>query len=104
MTSTEWNPMTYKYLVQRKIEKLWVMHFPGGTKAAEAIVHWVEGTGGRAEHVFSEEDADADCVVLYSPDGPPLFAYPGDWVIQGSDGTFAPCKDAEFRVIFEGAK
>lgn len=92
----------YKFLVQKKPVKVWVMHFAGGEESALPIINWILENGKVASWNEATDDKVAGLYIT-TLEGE-MHASPNDWIIQGVKGEFYPCEDSIFKLTYEGAK
>ena len=76
----------------------------GTLEVAGLIVRWILDEGGRA-HYETVQMQDGHIVIQTLEDGPDWIAKhvasPGDWIIQGIQGEFYPCKPDIFEATYE---
>lgn len=77
--------------------------FTGGEEEGKKIVAWIQLNGGKAKwngkgggHPYPEN------IKIETLEGT-MFAIPGDWIIQGVQGEFYPCKPDIFAATYDPA-
>lgn len=82
------------------------VHFDGQPNSATEIIDWGLSTGQTI--TFHCGDGEACRKQFHSLKIPTLegtmFAEPGDWIIQGVQGEFYPCKPDIFDATYERAE
>jgi hypothetical protein len=72
----------------------------GAVLAATGIIDWVLANGGTAR--YRNDAVTTPRIAIDTLEGT-MYASPGDWIIQGVQGEFYPCKPDIFAATYEPA-
>lgn len=69
-------------------------------KSKVVTIHAVQFGGTHDEHAAIQSGTEPAGFFVQTLEGP-LRIQPGDWLIEGTEGEFYPCKDSVFRRKYE---
>lgn len=91
--------MTPKKYRKKPVEVV-AVEFKGGPDAALEIIEWIRDCGGRASYETVDMDTIHGMLAIHTLEGR-MYATPGDYIIQGVQGEFYPCKPHIFQQTYE---
>lgn len=74
------------------------VRWDGSSEMAKKLVKWINDQGGSA-NFFDVKDMTFS-ISISTLEGE-MYAHPGDWIIQGVENEFYPCKPSVFAKTFE---
>jgi hypothetical protein len=86
----------------KKPVEIEAMQFDGSKESSDQILEWINGNGGKAREYFSSDESKRGILIDTLEGG--MTGSLGDWIIQGVEGEFYPCKPAIFEKTYNPSK
>lgn len=81
---------------RKKPIEIEAVHWDGSAEEAGPIIDWILSSSNRTARYRDDEP----CIVIDTLEGM-MAATPGDWIIQGVQGEFYPCKPDIFKATYD---
>lgn len=82
---------------RKKPVEIQAMNWDGTPEGATPVINWILSNGGTARFSCSQPHI----IAIDTLEGS-MHASPGDWIIQGVQGEFYPCKPDIFAATYDG--